>query len=119
MAQSKYDKAAFQKTFNDAFGDTNIYYSDPDRANVSILGWRGHSQSRAVLGLRRNEVLTVGYPLKICEQAGQLDYLLQHSEEETAEDLRSYSDTAQAAMKGYLEVVPPGEIEQARKLIAQ
>jgi hypothetical protein len=36
LSDSKYDKVSFKKIFN-AYGD-NIYYSDPDRANVYLGG---------------------------------------------------------------------------------
>ena len=110
LAQPKYDKIAFKKTFN-AFGD-NIYYSDPDRANLYLGGGATPKAEQSLAYLRRNEVLTAIEDLR-----AELDYLLQHPEE-TAEELRTYSATAQSAMKGYLEIVPPDEIERARKLLA-
>ena len=55
LSQSKYDKIPFKKIFN-AYGD-NIYYSDPDRANVYLGGGATPRNEQSLAYLMRNEVL--------------------------------------------------------------
>ena len=109
LQNEKYDKAAFKKTFN-AFGD-NIYYSDPDRANLYLAGGATPKTEQSLAYLLRNDALT-----NIENLRAELEYLMKSGENEV-EDLFSYADIVTSAMKNYLALVPPQEVEEARKLL--
>lgn len=110
-----YDKVAFKRTFN-KFGD-NIYYSDPDRANAYLGGGATPNNQQSIAYLLRNDILTNVENLR-----AEVDYLLKDStsaeEKAQTEDLFSYAKICDEAMKKYLELVPPNEIEVAKELIA-
>ncbi|KAL7555844.1 hypothetical protein ACA910_017347 [Epithemia clementina (nom. ined.)] len=125
LSQSKYDSIEFKKVFN-AFGD-NIYYTDPDRANLYLGGGATPKSTQSLAYLLRNDILT-----NVQDMRAELDYLLQSSSLQngtgggdkgtsvtaTTEDLVQMASAAQGAMTQYLnEVVPPNEIEQARLLM--
>jgi hypothetical protein len=110
LKQSKYDKVAFKRTFN-AFAD-NIYYADPDRANAYLGGGATPKNEQSLAYLLRNDILTNVENLQV-----EIDYLLQHPEEDTA-DMYEYSRIATSAMMKYLVLVPPAELEKAKELIA-
>jgi len=109
MQQKKYEKIPFKKAFN-AYGD-NIYYSDPDRANVYLGGGATPKTEQSLAYLLRNDVLTNVENLR-----AELEYLMKSGEKET-EDLYKFADIATNAMKKYLAIVPPGELEQAKALM--
>jgi len=110
LQDPKYDKIAFKKTFN-AYGD-NIYYSDPDRANLYLGGGATPKTEQSLAYLLRNDVLT-----NIENLRAELEYLMKSGETDV-EDLYSFADTALTAMKRYLDIVPPNELEEAKKLLA-
>jgi hypothetical protein len=99
-----------KKTFN-AFSD-NIYYSDPDRANLYLGGGATPKTEQSIAYLLRNEILTNLEALQ-----AELEYLLKNNEVDT-EDLYKYSSQANTAMKDYLSNVSPDEIKRAKALIA-
>lgn len=109
LQKPQYDKITFKKTFN-KYGD-NIYYSDPDRANLYLAGGASPKTEQSLAYLLRNDVLT-----NIENLRAELEYLIKSGESET-KDLFAYADTATAAMKKYLAIVPPNELEEAQKLL--
>lgn len=110
LQDGKYDKVAFKKIFN-AYGD-NIYYSDPDRANLYLGGGATPKTEQSLAYLLRNDVLT-----NIENLRSELEYLLKNPSETDFEDLFSFADRCTNAMKRYLEIVPPQELEQARMFL--
>lgn len=111
LAKPEYEKVAFKKIFN-RYGD-NIYYSDPDRANVYLGGGATPKAEQSLAYLLRNEILT-----SIEDMQAELDYLIQTPDEST-EDLRNMIQTARDAMKRYLAVVPVSELEQAQRFLSE
>lgn len=116
LSDSKYDKVSFKKIFN-AYGD-NIYYSDPDRANVYLGGGAMPRSEQSLAYLLRNEALTNVEALKV-----ELDYLLKdstpESEKSDTADLFEYANAATETMDKYLELVPPNELKAARDLLSK
>lgn len=113
LASPVFDKIAFKRTFN-RYGD-NIYYSDPDRANLYLGGGATPKTEQSLAYLLRNEILTTVEDLQ-----AELDYLIQSTgNDESAEDLQSLVRTVQSAMKRYLDVVPPRELQRAKELFVQ
>jgi hypothetical protein len=110
LQNDKYDKISFKKIFN-AYSD-NIYYSDPDRANLYLGGGATPKPEQSIAYLLRNDVLTNVENLR-----AELEYLIKSGDDEV-EDLYSYADIVTSAMKKYLAVVPPNELEEAQKLLA-
>lgn len=111
LSQPVYDKVKFKKIFN-RYGD-NIYYNDPDRANVYLGGGATPKNEQSLAYLLRNEILT-----SIEDMVAELDYLIKNPTE-SPEDLQSMIRTACNAMQRYLAVVPPQELEQAQKLLSK
>jgi hypothetical protein len=116
LSNGKYEKLEFKKTFN-AYGD-NIYYSDPDRANVYLGGGATPRSEQSLAYLLRNEALTNIEALK-----AELDYLLNDStskeEKSDTADLLKYATAANVSMQKYLELVPPNELKAARDLLSK
>ena len=110
LSKDQYQKINFKKTFN-AYGD-NIYYSDPDRANAYLGGGATPKNEQSIAYLLRNDVLT-----NIENLQAELEYLLK--EDDDVEDLYQYSDIAVGAMKKYMAIVPPNELEQARQILSK
>lgn len=108
LKQTKYQKIGFKKIFN-AFGD-NIYYSDPDRANVYLGGGATPTNEQSLAYLLRNDILT-----NIESLQAEVDYLIQHPDE-SAEDLYAYATGASKAMEKYLAVIPPDQLKRAKEL---
>lgn len=119
LDQQKFTKIAFKKTFN-AFAD-NIYYSDPDRANLYLGGGATPKNEQSIAYLLRNDILTnvenlqaeVTYLIKV-QQKNDLG-----EEKESFEDLFEYVGNARKAMGKYLELVPPGELKMSRSMLTQ
>ncbi len=109
------DKLKFKKAFN-AFAD-NIYYSDPDRANLYLGGGAIPKTSQSVAYLLRNDILTT-----VEDMRAEVLYLLKElsSEKNSADDVLGESDVyemcklANEGIKKYLDLVPPKELEVAR-----
>jgi hypothetical protein len=110
LQQSKFEKLAFKKTFN-SFGD-NIYYSDPDRANLYLGGGTTPKTEQSLAYLLRNEILTI-----IEDLQAELMYQLKANENDT-EELYRLSTDATSAMKQYIDNVSPSIVKQARDLLA-
>lgn len=123
LAKSQFDKVNFKKAFN-AFAD-NIYYSDPDRANLYLGGGAVPKTSQSIAYLLRNDVLTC-----IEDMRAEVAYLLKEvgkkggsgvsggGESITGdldlEEIFGLSKIATGGMVKYLDLVPPQELEVAR-----
>jgi hypothetical protein len=116
LSKNKYDKIQFKKIFN-AYGD-NIYYSDPDRANVYLGGGATPRNEQSLAYLLRNEALTAIEALK-----AELDYLVKDStpasEKNDTADLIQYAKTATSTMDEYVKLVPPNEMNKAKEFMAK
>eukprot|EP00571_Detonula_confervacea_P015061 CAMPEP_0172309362 /NCGR_PEP_ID=MMETSP1058-20130122/9676_1 /TAXON_ID=83371 /ORGANISM="Detonula confervacea, Strain CCMP 353" /LENGTH=318 /DNA_ID=CAMNT_0013021975 /DNA_START=60 /DNA_END=1016 /DNA_ORIENTATION=+ len=118
-------KINFKKAFN-AFAD-NIYYSDPDRANLYLGGGAIPKTSQSIAYLLRNDVLT-----SVEDMRAEVQYLLKElaklSDGETVvvggeggldlEEMISLSKIVNGGMVKYLDLVPPKELEVARAKFA-
>jgi len=110
LQQPTYEKINFKKTFN-RYGD-NIYYNDPDRANLYLGGGATPKNEQSIAYLLRNDILTNMENLK-----AELEYLIKSGENEM-EDLYLYSDICTSAMKKYLAQVPPNELREAERSLS-
>jgi hypothetical protein len=110
LQQPVYDKINFKKTFN-RYGD-NIYYSDPDRANLYLGGGATPKTEQSISYLLRNDVLTNMENLR-----AELEYLIKSDESDT-EYLYQYADICTSAMEKYLAQVPPTELKKAQSLLS-
>lgn len=109
------NKLNFKKAFN-AFAD-NIYYSDPDRANLYLGGGAIPKTSQSIAYLLRNEILTT-----VEDMRAEVQYVLKelNSGKSAVDEIVGESDVyemsklANEGMKKYLDLVPPKELEVAR-----
>lgn len=109
LQKDQYEKIQFKKAFN-AYGD-NIYYSDPDRANLYLGGGAVPKTEQSLAYLLRNDLLTNVENLR-----AELEYLIKSGETDV-EDLYSFADIAVGAMKKYLAIVPPNELNDAKQIM--
>ncbi len=110
LQQPVYDKITFKKTFN-KYGD-NIYYSDPDRANLYLGGGATPKTEQSLAYLLRNDVLT-----NIENLRAELEYLIKTGKTAELDDLFSYADVVTSSMKRYLTIVPPNELTEAQRIM--
>ena len=110
LQADRFEKITFKKTFN-KYGD-NIYYSDPDRANLYLGGGAAPKTEQSMAYLLRNDILTNVENLR-----AELEYLLKSGDSEV-EDLFKYTTIVNDAMAKYLTIVPPSELEEARRLLS-
>lgn len=126
LSKELFDKINFKKAFN-AFAD-NIYYSDPDRANLYLGGGAVPQTSQSIAYLVRNDVLTsiedmraeVQYLLKELGKAGDGETIVVGGNEGglDLEEIVGLSKIANGGMVKYLDLVPPKELEAARAKFA-
>ena len=109
LSQPTYNKIQMKKVFNS--NSDNVYYSDPDRANVYLAGGAVPNAEQSLAYLLRNEVITA-----IENMQAEVDYVMQHAEE-PKDDLYKYSQQALASMQQYLKIIPPHDIAKARELM--
>ena len=120
LSQDIFDKIQFKKAFN-AFAD-NIYYSDPDRANLYLGGGAVPQSTQTLAYLLRNDVLT-----NVEDMRAETQYLLKELNKKKdgeavvvggdgldLEEIQTLSKAANEAMVKYLALVPPKELESAR-----
>ncbi|KAL7472128.1 hypothetical protein ACHAXS_012464 [Conticribra weissflogii] len=118
LSKPIFNKLNFKKAFN-AFAD-NIYYSDPDRANLYLGGGAIPKSTQTIAYLLRNDVLT-----NLEDMSAELQYLRRELEKNkhvavggdsglVLEDLYGFVKGAKQGMSKYLELVPPNELEAAR-----
>lgn len=111
LQAERFEKLNFKKTFN-KYGD-NIYYSDPDRANLYLGGGATPKSEQSFAYLLRNEILTNMENLR-----AELEYLLKSGDPEV-DDLFKYANVVNDNMANYLTIVPPSELEEARRLLSK
>ena len=102
-----------QKIFN-AFAD-NIYYSDPDRANVYLGGGATPKNEQSIAYLLRNDVLT-----NIENLQAEVAYLIKEQKAGNSlelDDLYMYTSVAKDGMKKYMDLVPPTELKSAKDMM--
>jgi hypothetical protein len=113
LSQSMFQAVEFKSIFN-AYGD-NIYYTNPDRANLYLGGGATPRPEQSVAYLLRNEILT-----KVQDLQAELDYLLKEEastrgiDPGDTQEVILLANQAHAAMLKYLDLVPSEEVEQAR-----
>ena len=117
LSKPAFDKINFKKAFN-AFAD-NIYYSDPDRANLYLGGGAIPKTTQSIAYLLRNDILTT-----VEDMRAEVQYLLREVGKKSAEttvltdleleEIYEMSRVAAIGMKKYLDLVPPKELEAAR-----
>ncbi len=113
LSASSYEKVTFKKAFN-AYGD-NIYYNDPERANLYLAGGATPGNEQSLAYLLRNEILTNVEALRV-----EINYLLKDtSADEDSSDLVAYAKRAADAMQEYLDLVPPDQLKAAREILAR
>jgi hypothetical protein len=125
LAQSLFDRVNFKKAFN-AFAD-NIYYSDPDRANLYLGGGAIPKTTQSIAYLVRNDVLTsvedlraeVEYLSKETAKYGDGDAVRAGEGGLDLEELFRLSKTANGGMAKYVDLVPPKELEAGREKFSQ
>lgn len=115
LQQNKYDKIPFKRTFN-AFAD-NIYYGDPDRANLYLGGGATPKTEQSLAYLQRNEILT-----NIEDLRAELQYLTKDEvpleEKQDKKDLIKYSSNVIQGFEKYLDLVPPNEMRRAQEILS-
>jgi len=109
LEKPPFERKAFKKVFN-AYAD-NIYYADPDRANLYLLGGATPTNKQTIQYLYRNEALDNIEQLK-----DELTFLMKDGG--SPDDALAYHDKATAALKSYLGLVPKAEYDEARTLVA-
>ena len=115
LSKSKFDKLEFKRSFN-AFAD-NIYYSDPDRANLYLGGGAMPKASQSIAYLLRNEILT-----DVEDMRAEVRYLAGEVGKGGAvgggiidlDEMYRLSESANVGMRKYLDLVPPRELAAAR-----
>ncbi|KAL7525414.1 hypothetical protein ACHAXR_000993 [Thalassiosira sp. AJA248-18] len=126
LSKSQFDKINFKKAFN-AFAD-NIYYSDPDRANLYLGGGAIPKNTQSIAYMLRNDVLLT----TIEDMRAEVQYLLKELGKLSdnggvvvvgeggleLEDMFGLSKVANGGMVKYLDLVPPKELEAARAKFA-
>ena len=113
LAQSMFQAVEFKKIFN-AYGD-NIYYTNPDRANLYLGGGATPRPEQSVAYLLRNEILT-----KVQDLQAELDYLLKEhpstrgTDPGDTQEVILLAKEAHDVMLKYLDLVPSEQMDQAR-----
>jgi hypothetical protein len=117
LSQPQYQSKELKRMFN-AFAD-NIYYSDPDRANLYLAGGATPKTSQSLAYLLRNELLTSLDDLRT-EIADLIKDLEGGGEKKTAidySDVIDYGKKCNDAMSQYLALVPPDELKIAEQIL--
>lgn len=115
--EAKYDKVIFKKIFN-RYSD-NIYYSDPERANLYLAGGAMPGTIQTEQYLYRNEALTsienVKEDIRLLMQGKLAD--------QNNADLQAIDDTiddcseAIEALNSYLKLTDPEVVQSAKKIV--
>jgi hypothetical protein len=113
VTQPPYETKMFKTIFN-AYGD-NIYYSDPDRANLYLAGGATPKNEQSLAYLLRNDLLTAVQNVQV-----EVDYCLNHVDSARHEnDVAMYASQASESLAHYLDLVPPRELDRARALLRE
>lgn len=115
LAADPFEKAAFKRAFN-AYSD-NIFYSDPDRANLYLLGGTPPSTKQTIQYLHRNDALDNLELLR-----SELDYLVAETtkgpqgDTDVADALTFHRKTV-AAFDAYFALAPDADRTAASLLL--
>jgi hypothetical protein len=116
LTNKKFDTAPFKKTFN-RYSD-NIYYSDPERANIYLGGGAVPNTQQTTQYLFRNSALTAIGDIK-----EDVKLLLDDIKKNIAIDQQSVADAvddcreALEALTSYLELADPVDVKEARSIV--
>lgn len=113
LLKPAFEKKNFKKIFN-AFAD-NIYYSDPDRANLYLGGGATPKNEQSIAYLLRNDILT-----NVENLQAEVTYLIKEQKAGNpleTDDLNLYVNIAKDGMRKYLDLVPPSERTAAEKVL--
>lgn len=109
LALEPFERKAFKRAFN-AYAD-NIYYANPDRANVYLLGGTPPSTKQTIQYLYRNDALD-----NIEQLRGELEYLISHTDTDISDAL-AFHVKASSAFAAYLDLAPKQDLIAARKIL--
>lgn len=116
LKSKKFDTAAFKKTFN-RYSD-NIYYSDPERANIYLGGGAVPNTQQTTQYLFRNSALTA-----IGDVKEDVQLLLDDMNKKKEVDSQAVADAvddcreASEALTSYLELADPSDVKDARAIV--
>lgn len=116
LTNKKFDTAPFKKTFN-RYSD-NIYYSDPERANIYLGGGAVPNTQQTTQYLFRNSALTAIGDIK-----EDVKLLLDDIKKNVNIDQQAVADAvddcreALEALTSYLELADPVDVKEARSIV--
>ena len=116
LTNKKFDTAPFKKTFN-RYSD-NIYYSDPERANIYLAGGAVPNTQQTTQYLFRNSALT-----SIGDVKEDVRFLLEDVKKKKVIDPQTVADAvddcreALEAMTSYFELADPVDVKEARTIV--
>ena len=116
LTNKKFDTAPFKKAFN-RYSD-NIYYSDPERANIYLAGGAVPNTQQTTQYLFRNSALT-----SIGDVKEDVKLLLDDVKKKKAIDPQTVADAiddcreALEAMVSYFELADPADVKEARSIV--
>lgn len=116
LTNKKFDTAPFKKTFN-RYSD-NIYYSDPERANIYLGGGAVPNTQQTTQYLFRNSALTAIGDIK-----EDVKLLLDDIKKNVVIDEQAVADAvddcreALEALTSYLELADPADVKEARSIV--
>jgi hypothetical protein len=112
LSDSKYDKKEIKRIFN-RYSD-NIFYSNPDEANLYLAGGTTPSSRQTQQYLLRNDIITHISDLKDdLEQMLTAEVIVQQDVDDTASDCES----ARNSFELYLKLADPTDIKTARDVM--
>jgi len=115
LSKPYFQKVRFKKIFNN-FGD-NIYYSDPDRANIYLGGGAAPQNEQTISYLLRNEILTNVENLQAEVTYLKKEQQLLHSLD--VEDSYFYIKASKDAFQKYLQSIPPDILSKSKAISLQ
>jgi hypothetical protein len=116
LTNKKFDTAPFKKTFN-RYSD-NIYYSDPERANIYLGGGAVPNTQQTTQYLFRNSALTA-----IGDVKEDVKFLLDDINKKKEVDPQAVADAiddcreALEALTSYLELADPIDVKEANAVV--
>lgn len=116
LTNKKFDTAPFKKTFN-RYSD-NIYYSDPERANIYLGGGAVPNTQQTTQYLFRNSALTA-----IGDVKEDVKFLLDDINKKKEVDPQAVADAiddcreALEALTSYLELADPVDVKEANAVV--
>lgn len=113
LADPAFEKKNFKRAFN-AYSD-NVYYerSDPDRANLYLLGGTPPSNKQTIQYLHRNDALD-----NVEKLQSEIDYLLTNKDGDSdPSDAKAFYAAATKAFDAYFALCPEEDKRDARALL--